>query len=1453
MAELRLAPAFPSRISTTRALLAQTSRGYPGPAQPAGRRWTSRHRRLSRNLGWVGVAVAVVAVVLLSEVPVAVWAALSTEPAATHATLPATKISPSGVGPQGASRATPASVNQKALCLLGVAPGCLPRSNSPSGPTRPSASDPVSSWTNITPPSGSSNPPPRFLSAMTYFPSGHDVVLFGGYGEVGSAPFAFYQDTWSFVNNRWTEVISNKSCTATTCPSPRAGAMLAYYAPDNALLLFGGYVYSASITYIPFNDTWLYANGAWTNITASAGPAPSPRFEASMVWDSYDNDVLLFGGSNASGNSSADTWTFNGTWHLRTLAVHPVARAGAAITGSPSGWIMMFGGEDNGIVILDPTCGASSVAWWFYNQAWHYMGEPTCVNLPAVAGPAVLPNATFPPCGRVNPALGWSPKNERFVLYGGYGPTSQNTSACTGFYDFLNDTWTYAPPPGNGFNWNPASDSGDPSNRTMMGYASDFTDNYFEIFGGWDGTDGGLNATWRFYEVVHAHLTGPSNIDTSGALTFAVPFTVTGYGGTGNLSYTLVTKGLKNGNLPIGSGCWNLTEGNVSTIPYDGVTQVLCKPLPTSFNVDRLTVTVVDDGNLSDFATANWTFTISPPETMAIYSQYVGYFYSGISFMNKFGIIAQVAGESANGLSASVGGVTVGFAKRTGTDWWDGSLNIDTVPVGNQVLQATATFPGNWTLNATYKVNVVDTPSWLISVIQFPEISQTVTPKGAGPYNETYSITEAFTWSLSQALGFNINLPFVSGNVSLVPGIKVSLTATSTGNISINGQLSLTPPSIDLGVAKIGISVAVGLKGTFTLGIESGEITGVQWQYAQAYITITGKFGASVPIYGFNVLGVKVGFTLEVEVDPSITLGAILAPTTPGFDEFIQGIQVKIESFIGSFSLPLSLAVNFGIGFASIGIGGSISVAVEFATSTGLYIPAGWINGTIFIEASFLCWSTQWNLASGTIYSWTNPPPTLPAFGEQPATTPPAYDNGTNATWTLHARYYLGPNYDQLVWSPPDSSGTAVSDIYPYTEVTGGAGANGAYVFYTNDNASLPVAQGLGVSGLDLSPSTNGLSRVPSPSDPGFEIAAPKAATLADGSLYVLWDALPASEEGLATPAALTSLELQGARFYPSNHTWGPVHTWTSWGLAQSYQVDATGPSPTVAALVSTTWLVGQSTPERLVEFNLTSGAELANSSVTGLSSLASLRGSLGEAVVQDVGGNYSLASFSSGSLSSIPNASPIGGALVSAEFARGSASTAVLLYRASNASLLALYDLASDRTVATLTLGQNAFEAEAVANGGTFYVFARTTTGVEAWQETGGGFTNLTSIPEPGVVSYALVQYGSGILVYSLLSSGGSTTPTVTLAFAEVGATLTPVGATAPSSPSSSSSGPSPNYLLYLAAAGAAVVVLLAVVAILARRRPPSGTGGPQTAHGTGAAAPPPGGEAPPPGETQP
>jgi hypothetical protein len=1265
--------------------------------------------------------------------------------------------------------------------------------------------------------------------------------------------------------------------------------MLAYYPAMQALLLFGGYNYSIS-GYTVYNDTWLFYSDSWHNITSSAGSAPAARYDGSMVYDPSDNYVLLFGGSDAYGDSFGDTWEFsNGYWTNITAdeggvngyksELAPEPRAGAAIANSPSGYVMLYGGADGGTIIQN-YCdngyyeypGLSSVAWWFYQGHWIQQGgwgddasnELCAPPLPLNSTANVpTPRAPFPvmtpPCGRVNPALGWSPKNARFVLYGGIGaPVEGADGLCNGTQPFgyptwLNDTWVYTLPPGGGFLWRNETDPGDPYGRAEMGYASDFSDNYFYIFGG-TGQGNFLNETWRFYAIVHASLTGPSEIDTAQQMVlFKIPFTVIGYGGSGNLTYQFTLKGERNSNTLTGGGCAILTNGHKPYLPFFGVVTVNCTPSMKSFNIYRLTVDVVDALNHTDHATANWTFSILPQEAMRVYSEYVTYFYANVNFQNTFTIYAEVANGPPLGLSATLGGAPLAFHPESGQPkYWDATVAMQNVYNG-ETISATAQF-GNWTENTTYSITVVNTPSWLLSLFDYTGATQSIHSTGPGPYNKTFTIDETYQWNIGQALGFSLPVPLVGGSYSLIPAITVVFSGSSSGYFNLSGQLSVNPPTINLGVFSLSLSASLSMEGSFY--VEGGS-QGIVWESASADVSVEGSFSGSVPIYGFEILGVTIGFVLDLTVNPSISLGMMLAPTTETSQEVIAGIGVMIEQFYGSFTLPLSVAISFGIGIASVGIGGTLSVALEFSSNPSLSIIDGWVNGSVFVQAQFLFWSDSWTLFGGTIYSW-DPPPASPLTAD-PRSCSECYNDGQNTSWALHSRYYTGSGYDADVWSPSGSSGPAISDIYPGTEVSAAAAGNGAYLFYTDDNASLPVTQGMGISALHLQSGTNQLSALALPSDPGFVPTNPRATTLSDGSLYVVWAALPAADASLGSPVSLTNLPLHGARYYPNNGSWGPVHDFAGAPaeVTQSYALDGAG---YLAVLAAPQFLLGNTVSEELDFYNLSSGALLSSSSVTGMSQVLSVSGSAGLAVVEELGGNYSLLSLSSGA--SVPiNTGQLGASLISANFVAGSSTSLVLLYRDPNGSKLLLYDTATQRTLDGLLLGGNVSEAEGLLSGNTYYLFVRNGVGVQGWTVQVSGdppvasaFANFTSVPEANLESYGLVQAGSSVLVYGLETNGNHSQPLKTLVLAEEPADLAavPIPSGAASSParSSSSSVSTSTYLLYLALIAAAVVLVLAVVALTSRRRPPSGRMEPP-APWTGPAgpAPPSPGPPPPPG----
>ena len=520
------------------------------------------------------------------------------------------------------------------------------------------------------------------------------------------------------------------------------------------------------------------------------------------------------------------------------------------------------------------------------------------------------------------------------------------------------------------------------------------------------------------------------------------------------------------------------------------------------------------------------------------------------------------------------------------------------------------------------------------------------------------------------------------------------------------------------------------------------------------------------------------------------------------------------------------MAVVFGIGIASVGIGGQLSVALAMNLTPSFHVGAGWVNGSIFATASFLFWSDSWTLLGpAVIYSWTDPPPALP--GAPLAASGSTYDNGTNSTWTVGSRYYAGSGYDVHVWDPSLTTGPAISDIYPHTQVAGAAGYNGGYLFYTRDDPSLPVDQGLTVAGARLDPSTNALTGLPSPNDPNFVIERPRATTLPDGSLNVVWAALTQSETTLASPTDHTRHDLQGARFYPGNSTWGPVTTWTNSGILEAYQVDGSRPGGSVVALVAPSFLVGPTTAERLVQIDLATGREVSNASVTGLSQILSVRSGLGEAVVQDVGGNFSVVNLSSAAVVPVPVSAGAGAHLIGESFALGSAATLLLLFRNPNASELVLVDARTGQAIANRTVDGSATDPTAVEANGTYYVFASEQAGIEGWRVAGETFYNHTLIPEANDQSFGLVQAGASLVVYALVSNGALTQPILSLDLTEVGATLpaVPTPVSASTSPSSSKGPGSSTYLLYLGIVALAEALLLGVWAVRGRRQaPPAG-----------------------------
>jgi hypothetical protein len=195
------------------------------------------------------------------------------------------------------------------------------------------------------------SPHSRYLSAMAFDAARSELVLFSGGVEDTTGHFA--NETWIWNGTNWTQRFPAAS------PAPRSAASMAYHAARQQVVLFGGG--DASSLY---GDTWLWdgAAAAWTQLHPLH--SPSARTSAKMAWDG--SRLILFGGHLAGGAVSAETWAWDGDdWTLLAPALSPPARSSAMMTFDPvRHQVVLFGGlAADGVTYLSDTWTWDGAAW----------------------------------------------------------------------------------------------------------------------------------------------------------------------------------------------------------------------------------------------------------------------------------------------------------------------------------------------------------------------------------------------------------------------------------------------------------------------------------------------------------------------------------------------------------------------------------------------------------------------------------------------------------------------------------------------------------------------------------------------------------------------------------------------------------------------------------------------------------------------------------------------------------------------------------------------------------------------------------------------------------------------------------------------------------------------------------------------------------------------------------
>ncbi|MFZ0891050.1 MAG: PKD domain-containing protein [Thermoplasmata archaeon] len=216
------------------------------------------------------------------------------------------------------------------------------------------------SWTNVTATAGTP-PSPRVLPAFSADSTNGQLVLFGG----RSTAFTWLQDTWTFGNGTWVNVTSTLAFAMPLILNP----VLTDDPAGHGALLFGAAVWGVAA----HPTTFIFANGAWQNLTPSLLVSPNGPYYGAGIYVSSLSAVLVVSAAqyNASGSVvfSPETWEFTGgAWVNVTNFVGTVADAtGGLLPGIAADpvdqSIILFGG--NRTLALLPPPAYSNYTWAF--------------------------------------------------------------------------------------------------------------------------------------------------------------------------------------------------------------------------------------------------------------------------------------------------------------------------------------------------------------------------------------------------------------------------------------------------------------------------------------------------------------------------------------------------------------------------------------------------------------------------------------------------------------------------------------------------------------------------------------------------------------------------------------------------------------------------------------------------------------------------------------------------------------------------------------------------------------------------------------------------------------------------------------------------------------------------------------------------------------------------------
>ncbi|MFZ0732892.1 MAG: kelch repeat-containing protein [Candidatus Sulfotelmatobacter sp.] len=198
----------------------------------------------------------------------------------------------------------------------------------------------------------------RFGHSAVYNPTSNREIIFGG----GTGfPGPCVNDLWvvTHLNSQGGSPAWKAYSATGTLPPVREGQVAVYDPNTNKMIVFGGTDCNGNY----YNDLWILSNAdgstatpSWAQVTP-IGTGPSPRSQATAIYDSVNNVMTVFGGGSSTTAVYGDVWTLsnaNGvtgtpTWiQLSPRGTAPAARmAQSAIYDATNNRMTIFGGSNN--------------------------------------------------------------------------------------------------------------------------------------------------------------------------------------------------------------------------------------------------------------------------------------------------------------------------------------------------------------------------------------------------------------------------------------------------------------------------------------------------------------------------------------------------------------------------------------------------------------------------------------------------------------------------------------------------------------------------------------------------------------------------------------------------------------------------------------------------------------------------------------------------------------------------------------------------------------------------------------------------------------------------------------------------------------------------------------------------------------------------------------------------